>query len=404
MKKLILFILVLATSMISWAKEVIQDYPEYRIPNLVSVEDMQSLLGKTYFYYPSFARFSVSESFLTGMFGDNPAFVTFKSIEGKTKKGKQSNKMEVLVSVQPIETYKENPSPHDFRFTYYSGDYNKKCNSYKNEFTYNELRLMDYEKWKIDNSQEIGTCFTDPIVKHFYKVIDVSLKNNFDVNTKLERLAKYLTVENSETGDKKTYFVDDASSNCFNEDKSGRYHTYLSKVEKPTNPEIKFGETTIVDSDKADDITKFSYIDNFINIIIYGDGKQFYFTLKNASETTQKVIWDEAVFVDYNGTSSKIMHNGIKYSQKENSQPASTIIRGASIDELACPIANVYYSESAKEWQTKSIYPSDGSKDEKQVQLMLPVQIKDITNEYIFIFNLKWEYNHPERLNIENLN
>ncbi len=400
MKKITLLIIALLSFLFSSAKEVLQDYSEYRLPNFVTVEEMQSLIGNTYFYYPSFARYSVSDSFLTGMFGDNPAFVTFKTIEGKTKKGKPSNKMEIVVSIQPIETYKENPSPHDFRFTYYSGNYTKNYSSYNNEFTYEELRLMDFEKWKIDNSQELGACFSDPIVKHSYEVVDISLKNHYDSDKKLERLAKYFTVKNSETGELKTYYSESASHDCFSEDKSGRYHTYLLKVEKPSNPEIKFGETTIVESDETKDITKFSYADNFINIVIYGDREQFYFVLKNVSESTQKVIWDEAVFVDYNGSSSKIMHNGVKYSQRENSQPASTIIRGASINELACPIANVYYSETAKEWLTRSMYPTDGTKEEKQVQLMLPIQIKDVTNEYIFVFNLKWGYNHPERLNI----
>lgn len=327
---------------------------------------------------------------------------TFKSIDGRTKKGKDSNKMEICVSIQPINSYGPDPAPHEFNYTYYSGLYNKKYSKYKNEFTYNELRLMDYEKWKADNSTEIGTIFTDPIVKTTYKVTDVSLKNYFNDVDKKERLSKYLTVENSITGESKTFYAPHAAERCFNSDKAGKYHTYLSKVEKPSNSEVKFGETTTIQPEDSEGITKFSYKDNFIDIIIYGDDKQFYFTLKNVSETTQKVIWDEAVFVDFNGSSSKVMHNGVKYSQREAAQPASTIIRGASIEELACPIANVYYDENAKTWLTRTMYPLNESKDTRQVQLMLTIQIKDVINEYIFIFDLNWEYNHPERLNINN--
>lgn len=382
------------------AKEILQDFPNYRLPNFVTVEEMQSLLGKSFLYYPSVAKYSVSDSFLDGMFGEEPAYITFKSIDGKTKKGKDSNKMEISVSIQPINSYGPDPAPHDYNFTYYSGIYNKKYSKYKNEFTYDDLRLMDYEKWKADNSSEIGTIFTDPLVKSTYKVTDVSLKNYYDDIEEKRRLSKYLTVENSITGERKTYYAPFVAERCFNEDKSGRYHTYLSKVEKTSNPEVKFGETTTIQPNDSEGITKFSYKDNFIDILIYGDGKQLYFTLKNASETTQKVIWDEAVFVDFNGSSSKVMHNGVKYSQRESAQPASTIIRGASIDELACPISNVYYDENAKKWLTRTMYPSNESRDTKQVQLMLPIQIKDITNEYIFIFDLKWEYNHPERLNL----
>jgi hypothetical protein len=27
-----------------------------------------------------------------------------------------------------------------------------------------------------------------------------------------------------------------------------------------------------------------------------------------------------------------------------------------------------------------------------------PIQIKDVVNEYVFIFDVEYEYNHPERL------
>ena len=38
------------------------------------------------------------------------------------------------------------------------------------------------------------------------------------------------------------------------------------------------------------------------------------------------------------------------------------------------------------------------SKGVKQFRLMLPIQIKDVVNEYVFIFDVEYEYNHPERL------
>lgn len=392
MKKVLILFTVLLFAIAVKALPVLQDFPEYRIPNYVTVEEMQALIGKTYFYYPSVTKFALikDDSFLTGMFGDDPADVTFLSVEGKTKKGKPSNKMDITVSV------KSEKATNIIHFIYYSGNYDKKYSSYKNEFTYNELRLMELEKWKAANSSIIGTEFSDPLVKHTYKVVDIELKNDYNLG-KL-RLTKYLVLESGLDGSRKSYTEKNAKDRCFANDKSGRYHTYLAKVEKPSNPAVKFGETKTISTDEKNGATKYSYVDNFIDILIYGTSEQFYFTLKNISANTQKLIWDEAVFVDYNGSSSKIMHNGIKYSQKEAAQPASTIIKGASIDELACPISNVYYSETGKEWRIKSMYPNPT--DNKQVQLMLPIQIKDVTNEYIFVFDLKYEFNHPERLNL----
>ena len=109
---------------------------------------------------------------------------------------------------------------------------------------------------------------------------------------------------------------------------------------------------------------------------------------------------DDAAFVDYSGNTSRVMHSGIKYSQKEASQPASTIIKGATLDDVACPTANVYYSTILKDWVTKSMYPQYATYGANQIQLMLPIQIKDVVNEYIFVFDLKYGYNYPERLNL----
>lgn len=171
------------------------------------------------------------------------------------------------------------------------------------------------------------------------------------------------------------------------------------KVEKPSNSAIRYGKTTVVEDDK--EISKFSYVDNVIDILIFGSSKQFDFILKNVSDNSIKVIWNEAVFVNYDGSSSKIMHAGTKYSQREADQPATTIIRGAKIEDLAAPNCNVRYSEVLKEWVTDSMYPSEPATNPGQLRLMLPIQIKDVINEYVFVFDVKYVCNHPERLNLE---
>ena len=118
--------------------------------------------------------------------------------------------------------------------------------------------------------------------------------------------------------------------------------------------------------------------------------KQFQFVIKNISKNSIKIVWNEAAFIDVDGETSKIMHVGIKYSQKEGDQPASTIIKGAKLDDIACPIKNVRYSDSYKEWVTDPMLVKEG-----QIKLMLPIQIKDVVNEYVFVFDVKKRYLHP---------
>ena len=179
-------------------------------------------------------------------------------------------------------------------------------------------------------------------------------------------------------------------------DDSCKFFAALTKVEKPSNSAVRYGKTTSV-TDK--DITKYSYEDNFIDILIFAESTQFNFVLKNVSDNTLKVIWNEAVFVDVDGSTSKVMHKGIKYSQREADQPASTIIKGAKLEDLAAPTDKVYYSDVLKEWISKSLYANASQKLEGQtIKLMLPIQVKDVVNEYIFEFTLSYVYNHPEYL------
>ncbi|SHL73221.1 hypothetical protein SAMN04488494_0593 [Xylanibacter ruminicola] len=242
-----------------------------------------------------------------------------------------------------------------------------------------------------------GKTLTHPKVKHQYKVVGISYPKPKEAYN--PKYALY-NLQNPENPDKKEVCeVNNPEIDAFEHDLEGHYVSVLSKVEKPANPAIRYGKTTTVE-DKDKNISKYSYVDNVIDILIFGGSKQFDFILRNVSDNSIKVVWNEAVFVDYDGTTSKVMHVGTKYSQREADQPASTIIKGAKIEDLAAPNCNVRYSDILKEWVTDSMYPSKPALEPGQLRLMLPIQIKDVVNEYIFVFDVNYVYDHPERLNL----
>ncbi len=240
----------------------------------------------------------------------------------------------------------------------------------------------------VENLNELGTEFTNPAFKCKYTVVGISTKRNSSL--------KMYTVKNSMSGITKEVLAKSASTGAFDDDKSGKFFATLSKVEKPSNASVRYGNTTTV-TDK--DITKFSYVDNFIDMLIFTSSNRFNFVLKNISDNTLKLVWNEAVFVDVDGSTSKIMHSGIKYSQREGDQPASTIIKGAKLEDIAVPTANVYYDDLLKEWDIYSLYRNaDEIAQGQTIRLMLPIQVKDVINEYIFEFSLNYVFDHPEYL------
>ena len=242
-------------------------------------------------------------------------------------------------------------------------------------------------------SKYLGTTLSHPKVKRQYKVIGVSNKTG----TKYDNKFTFYVLQDIASSITYSCSIDHPEINAFNEDLEGEYVSVLTKVEKPSNPTIRYGKTKTVE-DK--NVSKYSYVDNVIDILIFGGSRQFDFILKNVSSNSIKVVWNEAVFVDFDGTTSKIMHAGTKYSQREGSQPATTIISGAKIEDLAAPNCNVRYSDAMKEWVTDPMYPKAPALSPGQLRLMLPIQIKDVINEYVFIFDVKYVYKHPERLNL----
>lgn len=249
----------------------------------------------------------------------------------------------------------------------------------------------------------LGTVRSHPKVKHSYEVL--GLRNGGSDSDSRFKYIYYLVYEykNTVTGEIKTCVPESLQSDIFETALKGKYVSLLSNVEKPANPEIRYGETTVIPSEDA--VSKFSYKDNVIDILIFGVRDGFDFVLQNISGSTIKIIWDEAVFVNFDGSTEKVMHKGTKYAERNESQPPTTIIKNAKWEDSVTPTNLVYYYESTNKylksgWQTHSLYPREKGLEPGQVMLMLPIQIKDVVNEYIFVFDVKYVFENPELLNL----
>lgn len=385
MKKIFCVLILFMTMFIHVSAQ--ESLDKYRIPVFNTIEEYQNLVGKQFTYVPEEGSYGL---YSWCGFGREPIEVTIKSIKGKTWKFQTFQKMEWVVTTSTGE---------EKQMTIYLGTPKMSVRRYKDWYKISDVRFFDMKKWKEDNYDKIGMVYTNPKAKCKYIVTDIKYGKN-SKNSYHEKMVPIYVVKNSITNETKEVEAQSAQSQCFDEDLKGQYIATLSKVEKPNNPNLRYGKTsTIEDKEKGE--TKYGYTDSQIDIFIYVSSTQFNFELKNVSETTQKLVWNEAVFVDTDGSSSKVMHVGTKYSEREGDQPSSTIIRGAKLDDIACPTKNVRYSDVIHEWMTDNILPTKYIKEElPNIRLMLPIQIKDVINEYIFDFNVKWIYEHPELVNI----
>lgn len=94
------------------------------------------------------------------------------------------------------------------------------------------------------------------------------------------------------------------------------------------------------------------------------------------------------------------MHSGVKYIDRNNSQPASVIPKSASLSDIVIPTDNVYYvSGQYGGWREGKLFnfPIDKNNIEeskqlfigKTVRILFPIIIQDIKNEYVFEFRVE---------------
>ena len=177
------------------------------------------------------------------------------------------------------------------------------------------------------------------------------------------------------------------------------YSVGLSAVESPADAKQQFGETKVVTFNE-EGVSKYRYEDDYINIVWYVGLKQFNFTLNNKSGHRLKINWDVISFVDTEGQVGRVMHSGVKYTERNNSQPATTVPKGASISDILLPTENVYFvSGQYGGWRENYLLPCVYQTPEafnagasslvgKTMTIMMPIMIENVQNDYTFTFNI----------------
>ena len=123
------------------------------------------------------------------------------------------------------------------------------------------------------------------------------------------------------------------------------------------------------------------------------------------TENSIQIIWNESVYIDENGRSNRIMHKGVKYSEKSKSQPPTIVPRGVTITDTIVPVDNISYSIVGSGWTIEPLLPSitrstgsaitmdlfeDMARRQvgEKIQILLALKIQDVINEYIFSFTI----------------
>src|ERR1044072_3604922 len=89
----------------------------------------------------------------------------------------------------------------------------------------------------------------------------------------------------------------------------------------------------------SNDLT-FEDVNIRIRFVIF---QQLLFKLENKSPHPLEVDWSRASFVDTNGTAHKVMHEGVRYIERDKALPPTVIPSGANISDVIVPVSLVSF-------------------------------------------------------------
>lgn len=171
-------------------------------------------------------------------------------------------------------------------------------------------------------------------------------------------------------------------SSCYTT-QSVPYNTYtMQMTDSVGNPDQISTACTHVDSNLS---VGFEFLKTDISMV-----------LKNNSNSTIKINWDECLFIK-NDIPSKVMHSGVKYTDRNQSMPPSIIPKGTLHTDVIVPTDNVYWKEgyysqygsSPGGWEKKDILPTSTTNIGDKVSLYMPINVGTTTQEYNFNFKVK---------------
>lgn len=169
------------------------------------------------------------------------------------------------------------------------------------------------------------------------------------------------------------------------------YDLSLKNVEVPKNSKQQFSES-MLKTTSEDGVTMYSFEDDMIAIAWYATSTQFHFILRNKTNHSIKIPWDEVVYINPYGQSMRCIHSGVRFIDRSNAQVPTVVAKNSTLRDLLMPADLI-----GREWGERSLFGEYITQEDAnqsgfigtKVSVLLPIMIENVTNEYLFQFELK---------------
>ena len=111
------------------------------------------------------------------------------------------------------------------------------------------------------------------------------------------------------------------------------------------------------------------------------------FNLRNKTEQPIKLDWNQVSYVDPDGKSHKVVHEGVRFIERDRAQPSATIPPGAFLEDFVYPSDAV--TMVGGQWMTPMLFPEAPKAallKGKAFSLFMPLEINGVLSNYNFVF------------------
>ncbi|HSB33939.1 MAG TPA: hypothetical protein VLG39_05760 [Nitrospirota bacterium] len=131
------------------------------------------------------------------------------------------------------------------------------------------------------------------------------------------------------------------------------------------------------------------------------DGRSIQMRLTNLLDKNLKLLWEQAQYTDVNKQTSRLMHSGVRFQDRNNPIPEQIVPPRASIQEGVIPINRIVFSQEKKAYETKALLPVESEAGAqlkgKTINLFIPIEV----DRAIIPYNFKIEITDSVREDVK---
>lgn len=135
-----------------------------------------------------------------------------------------------------------------------------------------------------------------------------------------------------------------------------------------------------------------SYEDASIAINFTIANEEVDFTLSNKTQEPQSINWDEVSFIDLNGTAHRVLHQGVKFVDRDKPQSPTVIPPGAKINDLVALSDGVRFNSSINDWERDPLLPPSqtiANYKGKTFGVFMPISVDGKKKNYTFTIRIE---------------